>query len=215
MTKQSIVDSIIADHAAAKKEYERVKDSITNCSGCGGGGQHHTGQLHPQHSVNKTHTCHKADELIKLICVHSNAEELVMYKELASVEYNGNKLIEHNFEEHAHVEKLLYELENMKMDNDNMSSSITEFRQKLETAMKLLSAHIDKEETVILPWVRNNMTLDKQYELGQAYINAKSTVPTKPHPSAPKEGFVGAAAKKVEKSIDDIKEKMSGGTQTS
>jgi hemerythrin superfamily protein len=152
--QQDIVDDIISDH----REVEEVFTEIEK--GAGG--------------AKRDLVEHVIAELVR----HSVAEEIYLYPAARRVLPDGDKLADHELEEHAEAEQLMKSLEK----TDAEDPEFDELTRKLIDAIR---HHIEDEENDLLPKLRDACDADELRELGEKFESSKKMAPTRPHPSAP------------------------------
>ena len=152
--QQDIVDDVITDH----REVEEVFAEIEK----GGGG-------------NKRDLVeHVIAELVR----HSVAEEQYLYPVARRVLPDGDKIVDHELEEHAEAEQVMKSLE----ETDAEDPKFDELTRKLIDAIR---HHVEDEEKDLLPKLREACDSAELRELGEKFENSKKMAPTRPHPSAP------------------------------
>jgi len=127
----------------------------------------------------------KAFLMLKLIVQHSGREESVLYPVLR--EKLGAAVADHSEADHLKVTENLYQLDSL-----TWAQVPHEFNRLVMVTMQDLLKHVEEEETEILPVLASEMTNEQLIELGKSYNSA--VVTTRPHPSAPHEGKMSAAA---------------------
>jgi len=136
--------------------------------------------------------------LIREAAIHSDAEELSVYKALPA------DILEHDKEEHAEVKRLMYEA-------DSKSIKSGEYDSILGRAVSALLEHADEEERDQLPQLIRNLTPERNHELALEFLKARKMVPTRPHPSAPRSGGIAQKLAGVQGSVHDkLVEMMEG-----
>jgi hemerythrin superfamily protein len=152
--QQDIVDDIITDH----REVEEVFAEIEK----GGGG-------------NKRDLVeHVITELVR----HSVAEEQYLYPVARRVLPDGDKVADHELEEHGKAERLMKSLE----ETDAEDPTFDELTRQLIDAIR---HHVEEEESDLLPKLRGACDSAELRELGEKFEKSKKMAPTRPHPSAP------------------------------
>ncbi|KAL1914428.1 uncharacterized protein VTP21DRAFT_8880 [Calcarisporiella thermophila] len=129
-----------------------------------------------------------ANTIIRELVKHSVGEEMVLYplceKHLGS---EGTHVAEESRREHKMIEKMLYELDGMRVTDAGYAS-------KFEEVMRELRKHNEEEETDLLPKLRNVVKENEWFHASGDFEKYKSTAPTRPHPSAPASGSMAQAA---------------------
>ncbi|HEY3002196.1 MAG TPA: hemerythrin domain-containing protein [Kribbellaceae bacterium] len=113
-------------------------------------------------------------ELVK----HSVAEEAYLYPLIRKVLPDGDRLADHEIEEHAEVERLLKDLEDLEPADPL-------YDEKLGKVIDDVRHHAREEEDVVFPQLRDECSPDELLELGDKVRTIKKIAPTHPHPSAP------------------------------
>jgi hemerythrin superfamily protein len=119
-----------------------------------------------------------ADHMTAELVRHAVAEEMYMYPAIREHLPDGDKLADHEIEEHGEVEKLLQDL-------DGMDAADPKFDEILTKLIADVRHHVQEEESDILPKLQTACGADRMRELGEQVQRAKSVAPTRPHPSAP------------------------------
>jgi len=78
---------------------------------------------------------------------------------------------------------------------------------------KSIAVGTQEEEGVILPKFKNAVTLDTLVQLGQTFLDKKSTVPTRPHPSAPDKFPINVPVNKMTAPLDKLRDAARFGTE--
>lgn len=120
------------------------------------------------------------DQIIEELSIHASIEELVLYPAIRKeVEGVDDDVLE-ALEEHHVAKWLLSEL-------DGMDPKHERFDAKVTVLIESVKHHIEEEETVLFPEVRQAMGRKQLLELGDELEKAKAVAPTKPHPRTPDE----------------------------
>ncbi len=150
-----------------------------------------------------------ADEIIKELCIHTSVEETLIYPVLRDRVPEGKNLAHDAYEEHFAVERMLDELLNMKVKDDE-----AKFDAKMNTMIENLFAHIQHEEGKLLPLLRQYIDPNELVELGGKMESNRPLMPTHPHPNMPKEGVkgmvAGLAAAPLDRAYDAARSAVSG-----
>jgi len=172
----NIIDLIKKDHRLVEALFEQYKEALT-----------------------KEQRTTLLAQLIREICMHSSTEEVVVYPVLR--DEISKDLAERSFCEHTEVDRVLYELDGLVNTPDE-----PKVEQLVLKCKELLCAHIKEEESQVLPELQSKLGQEKLTQMGQTWLQKKPIANTRPHPSAPKEGIFGSAAKLGAKAIDAIKD---------
>jgi hemerythrin superfamily protein len=152
--QQDIVDDIITDH----REVEGVFAEIEK----GAGGS------------KRDLVEHVITELVR----HSVAEEQYLYPVARRVLPDGEKIVDHELEEHAKAEQVMKALE----ETDAEDPKFDELTRELIDSIR---HHVEDEEGDLLPKMREACDAEELRDLGEKFENSKKMAPTRPHPSAP------------------------------
>jgi hemerythrin superfamily protein len=118
--------------------------------------------------------------MIEALSRHAEIEELVFYpavrRELPRLESNVLEALE----EHHLAKIALKELEDLDPKTERFDAKVT-------VMIEVVRHHVREEERELFPKVRDRINRRELMELGEALRDAKSKVPTRPHPSAPDE----------------------------
>ena len=175
----NVIDLILNDHNEAKELYEKYKK--TN-----------------EKNVKKN-IC---NNLIKKLVQHDEVEQLLVYPLLR--ENIGGKNGEYHYErslsEHQEHRNLLYKVKQSNINND------LDFDKKLEDAMKSVFDHVKKEESEVLPLLKEHISENDLKRIGSSFKAHKLTAVTRPHPDAPTQGFPAAVANVITKPFDLLKD---------
>ncbi|EPQ31675.1 uncharacterized protein PFL1_01008 [Pseudozyma flocculosa PF-1] len=128
--------------------------------------------------------------MIREASVHSDAEEMSIYKTLAE---NGMAdAAEHDKAEHNDVKQAMYSIDSESVDrvgHDKYVSMVTR-------AGDLFLKHADEEENDQLVKLVAKLSDDDQVKLARQFLDARKMATTRPHPMAPQSG--GAMQKTAE-----------------
>ncbi|HWD80162.1 MAG TPA: hemerythrin domain-containing protein [Kribbella sp.] len=119
-----------------------------------------------------------ADHLTTELVRHAVTEELYLYPAARKALPDGDKVADHEIEEHAEVERLLKDLEGVEATDRLFDDLIGRLSAEVQH-------HIGTEENELLPRLQQACAPDELQELGRMMTRAKASAPTRPHPSAP------------------------------
>jgi len=143
------------------------------------------------------------DQVIAELVRHSVAEEEYLYPAAREHVPGGDELADKEISEHAEVEELLKRLEQLDTDDaqfmvvfQEMSSSVLE--------------HIDEEENVLFPRLREHIDREHLRTLGDKVTKAKKLAPTRPHPSAPDTPPLNKILDPGAGLVDRLRDRLSG-----
>jgi hemerythrin superfamily protein len=151
-----LIDVIIEDHRHVQRCFDQLESD--DCS----------------QEQRKDLVEHVIAELVR----HSVAEEMHMYPAAREAIPDGDRIADHEIEEHAEAEKVMSDL----MGKD---PGDPEFDELLRNLISDVRHHIDDEEQDLLPKLRDNCTSEQLQELGAKVQDAKESAPTRPHPLSP------------------------------
>ncbi|WP_406630896.1 hemerythrin domain-containing protein [Amycolatopsis sp. WGS_07] len=118
------------------------------------------------------------DHVIAELVRHSVAEEQLMYPAARRYLEDGDKIADHEIEEHGEAEKIMKQLERKKPGEP-------EFEELLGKLIADIRHHIKDEEHDLLPRLREACSAEELDQLGERVLAAKKIAPTRPHPAAP------------------------------
>lgn len=180
----SIIDLILADHSNAKALYENYKASE---------------DLATKQKV--------ANNLIRELVLHDECEQLLVYpmlREKVGGE-TGEKHYERSLAEHQEHRELLYSVK-----QSSVKESPNEFDARLKKAMDSVFHHIAQEEAEVLPLLREHLSEDDLKRIGASFKAHKPVTATRPHPSAPRQGYPAALGNAVLKPFDALRDWLEG-----
>ncbi|KAI8981908.1 hypothetical protein BDF20DRAFT_912130 [Mycotypha africana] len=180
----NIIDLIIEDHNYAKSLYEKFKASNDL-----------------DEKVNLRNS------LVKTLVQHDECEQLLVYpllrEKVGGVE--GEQQYERSLHEHQELRHLVYDVK-----YTDLKANPEEFGQKIVKAMDYLFHHIEQEENEVLPLLRKHVSEEELKKVGASFKAHKPTAATRPHPSAPAQGFPAALANMLTKPLDKAKDMWEG-----
>ena len=157
-TQQSdLIDDILTDH----REVENVFKEIENTDDT---------------AVRRQLVDHVITELAR----HSVAEEQYLYPTARRVLPDGDKIADHELEEHAEAEEIMKQIEKIEGQAEDV-----EFSALVRKLIEEVRHHIEEEESDLLPKLREACDTRELGELGEKFENTKKMAPTRPHPLAP------------------------------
>jgi hemerythrin superfamily protein len=122
---------------------------------------------------------HLAFEVIRELCIHSVAEEEVVYPMyVKKVPSTGGDIEKKSLEEHAELKNDLYKL-------DKLKPSDSDFVPTFQKIMNDVKTHVKEEETDFLVQFGQHTTQEERISLGKDFERIKAIAPTRPHPSVP------------------------------
>ncbi|SDG57733.1 Hemerythrin HHE cation binding domain-containing protein [Lentzea fradiae] len=103
--------------------------------------------------------------LCGLLVAHSRAEESEIYP--AAKEAGGEDEVEHSQEEHAEAEQLLVKLLDCEYDSP-------EYEKALQDVVDSITHHVEEEEKTVLPGMRQRLSAERRYELGELFARSRA-----------------------------------------
>lgn len=107
-------------------------------------------------------------EFADLLIAHGLAEEAEVYPALKRYKHIDDDQLEHGEKEHDEGNKALLAL----LEVDEVGSD--DWDEKLEVLVEKVTHHADEEERTILNGARENVTMDRRAELGEAFTRARA-----------------------------------------
>lgn len=126
-------------------------------------------------------------EVVHELAVHGEIEELRFYPRLREVLEDGDALADEAVNEHVEMKQTLDDLDSMTAEDEG-------FDQRMHQLMGEVRHHVEEEERDLFPGIRQALSDDELQDLGQRLEQARSLVPTRPHPNAPTSPEAKAAA---------------------
>ena len=134
---------------------------------------------------------------------HSVAEEAYLYPAAREKLPDGDKIADHDIEEHAEAERTMKELE-------RTDASDPRYTALLEKLMSEIRHHVHEEETELFPMLERHADAQELQELGRKVENMKKVAPTRPHPSAPDKPPADKLLAPVVGLVDRLRDAFSG-----
>ncbi|KAL9552493.1 hypothetical protein PS6_004435 [Mucor atramentarius] len=177
---ENIVDLIVADHNEAKDLYKKYKES---------------------NDVNEK--VNLRNKLVKALVQHDECEQLLMYPLLR--EKVGGAVGEGHYarslSEHQELRELMY-----RVRYADVKSNPKQFDFKLDNAMHSVFLHVEQEEKEVLPLLTQHCTEEELQKVGASFKAHKPVTVTRPHPSAPAQGWPLAVCSLVLKPLDYVRD---------
>ena len=121
------------------------------------------------------------DRMISELSVHAAIEEAIFYPAARAEIPEAEPEVLEALEEHHVVKWELAELDGLDPENERFTAKVT-------VMMESVRHHVREEERTLFPEVRRHIPRARLVELGTDLDNARSHVPTHPHPHAPDAG---------------------------
>jgi hemerythrin superfamily protein len=119
-----------------------------------------------------------AKEIIHELSVHAAVEETFVYPLLRAKVADGGRLADRSIEEHKEMKQLLADMEKVEVGKAGFNRDF----EKLTAAVR---QHITEEEGEVFPALKKVTDADLRGKVGTVVKEAKSVVPTHPHPLVP------------------------------
>jgi hemerythrin-like domain-containing protein len=120
-----------------------------------------------------------ANAVVAELVRHSVAEEQYLYPVVRRTLPAGDRIAEHEMNDHAGAERDMKKLENLDAATD------PEFEVVLTKLMAEMRQHFLEEEVDLFPRLRATVEPDELRELARKAQLIKKIAPTRPHPAAP------------------------------
>ena len=144
-----------------------------------------------------------ADRIIGELSIHAGIEETVFYPRLrVQAPEIADEVLE-SLEEHHVVKLLLSEIEKMDPRDER-------FAAKVQVLMENTEHHMREEEQEMFPRVRRAFSRADLVAMGQDLADARTVVPSRPHPHAPDEPPGNVATAMVTTPLDDAVTALKG-----
>ncbi len=143
------------------------------------------------------------DQVAFQLSLHAAAEERVVYPAVREAGLNSEADLATS--EHQAVKELLVVL-------GREEPGTPEFEEALAELIRGVRHHVIEEEGRLLPQLRVSVGPDGMAELGQQFLEAKRSAPTRAHPHAPSTG-IGHALTDVATRIVDLARDIASGRQ--
>ena len=147
------------------------------------------------------------DAIIRALSIHAGIEEEIFYPAVRHTLVEEEDQVLESLEEHHLVKVTLSELEKMDPNSERFDAKVT-------VLIENVRHHIKEEEQEMFPNVRKGVTLASLRRLGEQMLDAKSTVPDRPHPHAPDEPPASSLAATGAKLVDGARDTASALVRT-
>ncbi|GAA1795042.1 hemerythrin domain-containing protein [Planosporangium flavigriseum] len=119
-----------------------------------------------------------ADEVVAELVRHSVVEEQYLYPTLRRVLPEGDRIADHEIQDHSEAEVDMKRLE-------RLEATDPDFEFVLSRLMAAMRQHFLEEEVEVFPRLRMATDPDELRELADRAQQAKKFAPTRPHPAVP------------------------------
>lgn len=155
------------------------------------------------------HLAEKADTIKELtgqivhdLSVHAAIEEQFVYPLLRVELREGDELADHAIEEHAEAKRILADIE-------KLEAGTPAHAEAMEQLIESVRHHVEDEEEDLLPRLREAASEQTRKIVGGIAEEAKSLVPTHPHPLVPGTASAQLAAGPWATAIDKVRDVLS------
>lgn len=131
---------------------------------------------------------------------HEAAEESIIHPTLRDEIDGGRSVAESILEGESEAETLMADMQDMDPESDEFLDS---FRQLRDDVLE----RAEHEENVEHPKIREQISIERRQEMGEAFADLKETAPTRPHPNTPQTPEVRAAIGPVAGVFDRMRDK--------
>jgi len=170
---------------------EKIFDQLENLEGDGS-------------SRKKKDLC---EQLVRELSVHTAIEEMIFYPEVKRSIPEAKELVLESLEEHNVVKWELDSIQSLKVGDARLDA-------KIKVLKDAVLRHIEEEENVLFPMVREQIEASKLSDMGKRLGQIKSIAPTRPHPRAPSQPpanvVIGMGASVVDRTMDAVRTVVRG-----
>jgi acetyl esterase len=142
-----------------------------------------------------------ADQVSYGRALHADAEEEVLYP--AMVEAGQPAKVQEGRDEHQQAKEMLVLL-------DHTSPGTKDFEESLVKLIASVRRHMDKEEREFLPALRRAVGAEEMGRLGERFIAAKGTAPSRAHRQSRGSRVVRRLGQAGSAALDKVRDKASG-----
>lgn len=139
--------------------------------------------------------------LVREVSRHAALEEMLLYPLARRVLPDGEREIDEHLSEHMGVKRALAELDGLGEGDRRADGLVAELRREL-------TEHIQEEEVVLMPLLREAVSPEDLDELGELVGRARRTAPTRPHPHAPDQPPALTFAAPVAAAYDRLRDRL-------
>lgn len=146
------------------------------------------------------------DHIITELVRHSVAEEQYLYPAARKELSDGDRIADHEIQEHFEAESVMKEIEGLDAESEDFDRLV---RQLIDD----IRHHVTEEERDLFPRLRKACSEQDLRELGDKIVQAKRSAPTRPHPSAPDKPPANFVMDPGAGMIDRMRDALSGRNQ--
>ena len=143
------------------------------------------------------------DRIIEELSIHAAIEEQIFYPVARATVPGTEDIALESLEEHHIVKWVLAELE-------GMDPKAERFDAKVTVLIENVRHHVEEEQDVFFPKVRDALTAAALRDLGDTMAAAKKTAPTHPHPRSPDVPPGNSIAGTIAGVVDRVGDNISG-----
>lgn len=144
-----------------------------------------------------------AERLVMESSRHEAAEERYFWPAVREHMVNGNQLADHALSQDNKTKEVLSKLDKLDASDDQFDQLIAQF-------IPAAREHIEFQETLVWPELRDALTAGQASELGEQVRKAKEHGPTRPHPSIPSDPAAQKTVGSVAALVDQLRDAVSG-----
>lgn len=144
-----------------------------------------------------------AQRLVMESSRHEAAEEQYFWPAVRQHVLNGDKLADHAISRENESKKVLSKLDKLDVSDEEFDQLIAEFAPAVRE-------HIEFEESLVWPELRDTLTAAQASELGEQVRTAKEHGPTRPHPRIPADPTAQKTVGSAAALIDQLRDAVSG-----
>jgi len=132
---------------------------------------------------------------------HSVAEEQYLYPAVREHVQGGDAIADKEIEDHTRVELILKYLEHRPADDER-------FGELSKQLIAEVDSHVKDEEQRLFPALLEACSFEQLDDLGEKVRQAKTTAPTRPHPSAPDDSPTGKLVGAGQGLVDRVRDML-------
>jgi len=144
-----------------------------------------------------------ARQLVALESMHETAEQMVIWPAVRRLCPGGDDLILEAVAQEREAKRALNELDRIKAGN-------TEFDECVDTVASHARSHITYEQNQIWPLLEDSIDEAEAEKLTRAYLSARRSAPTRPHPHTPASPPLLATMGRVVAGLDRARDALTG-----
>lgn len=175
---------------AMQRDHDLAWDLVNRLTG---------GEGEPAHERTERHRI--AQDLVALESTHEAAEELVVWPAVRLHCPEGDALVDEAILQEGQAKLVLNELRRLSGDSD-------EFSQCANTAASQFRDHMSYEQNQIWPRLEDHASPEELDRLADAYLRARESGPTRPHPYTPSTPRILGTAGMVLARLDRIRDRV-------